>query len=410
MEKNVVRHLCNLTIVLGTFVGLPVLAHANVHTFTDDELLDRLSEPEARTLLEGRFSAYSDADKQRIMREHFESAAARPAVTPEEPSAAELLERLNGADSIGGWIKPLVALEKQYRDADEQGKRAIQAEYLAAWDRVPLPDATEQSEGFDHLKLYFVYANNAKKYFQNEAELLAALKSRLLRPELADGELRFLEALSQGGAPGVLGPLSAKYVDEVLTGLETRRRTPEFMQALPDIIEFSYLILGQCDRDGLAVIKRQGKARHGEGISALRYIDVPEAEAMLWEVYESFPPTSRSMRVKVLAALMEKQKRVPEEGRLQRIRAEMVQYLAMPKDKFYLSELRSAAQVAGASRDPYYLPYLEKFKTAIESADLTPAVEYHDYPEGFQHNVDGLNQALVEAKESLVKAKAKAQR
>jgi hypothetical protein len=48
----------------------------------------------------------------------------------------------------------------------------------------------------------------------------------------------------------------------------------------------------------------------------------------------------------------------------------MVRYLVVPRGKFHLSELSSAASVAGGTRDPYYLPYLEKFKTAIESAAL----------------------------------------
>ncbi len=378
---------------------------ADLEKLTDQELLERLSEPEARALLEQRFSTYLETDKRRIMREHFEAAAARGSATREEPSAAELIERLNTATGPEGWIKALAELELRYNAADGSEQRAIQTEYLAGWDRVPLPPAEpEYNEQFGWLNLYFIYANNARKYFQNEEELLAALKLRLLRPEVSKGELRFLEALSQPGVVGVLGPLSAKYVETAASVRKTQERTPEFIESLSDSIDYSYAILGQCGQDGLEVIKRLGTARHDGGINALRYIDVPEAEAMLWEAYDSFTPTGRNMRVKVLGALMEKQRRSPNDERLERIRSEMVQYLVVPKGEFYLSELSSAASVAEESRDAYYLPYLEKLKTAIESADLSKAVENSDYPEGFQQNIVGLRTALADAEEMLTKA------
>lgn len=382
-----------------------VWAQADLETLTDQELLERLSEPGARELLERRFSTYSEADQRRIMREHFEAAAARGPATREEPSAAELIERLNTATGPEGWIKALAELELRYNAADAPEKRAIQTEYLAGWDLIPPPPAVpEHNDQFGGLNLYFIYANNAKKYFQIEEELLAALKSRLLRPEIPQGALHFLEALSQPGVAGVLGPLSAKYVDTVLTELETQARTPEFMEALPDIVQFSYSILGQCDRYGLDVIRKQGATDSEKGINALRYIDIPEAETMLWDAYESFPPTARNMRAKILGALMEKQKRAPNHERLERIRSEMVQYLKIPVGKFYLSELAYAAGVAGETRDPYYLPYLEEFKSAIASADLSAAVENSDYPEGFQSNLDALRAALTDAELRLIKA------
>lgn len=385
-------------------------AQADLESLTDQELLERLSEPGARELLERRFSTYSEADQRRIMREHFEAAAARGPATREEPSAAELIEMLNTATSQEGWVKSLAELELRYNAANGSEKQAIQMDFLAGWDRLPLPPVEpEYNDQFGWLNLYFIYANNARKYFQDEEELLAALKLRLLRPEIPKGELRFLEALSQPGIPGVLGPLSAEYVESTSAARKTHARTHEFMETLSESIDYSYAILGQCGQSGLEVIKRLGTARHDEGINALRYIDVPEAETMLWESYESFPSTARSMRVKVLGALMEKQKRAPNDERLERIRAEMVQYLTIPEDKFYLSELSKVAHVVGGTHDPYYLPYLDRFKAAIESANLASAMENTDYPEGFQQNLDGLHEALADAEKALGKAEAKAQ-
>lgn len=284
-----------------------------------------------------------------------------------EPTVEELLAKINQADDILKRMKPFTALHERYEVADASEKGEIREAFLAAWDQVPYPTTYEDDEN-DNMSRYRDYAYQASLYFPTEEELIPILKERCLNIEAADRQSLFIGELVRTKVQ--LGAVSAVLMEQLYNEMKVERANRFATDREYATLAELHQVLGRCGKPGFETLLRMGTAEREYGVLALQINNTPEAEALLWKMYEETSADHDRTRLHLLRAIGSKGGTVEERAaRCARVRPELERYLQMPEGKIDLWAVQDAVSLAKDSKDPYYLPYVMTLETSLFRAD-----------------------------------------
>lgn len=381
----------------------------------DDVDLSRLSDVElyfhgdpasSWRLLEERRRSYTEeelAASQRAIREE----SARRAEARENRPARELLEDMKtaapGDDAARGLA--IYGFGKAFSRADSSEKAATRAQFVADWEAVSYPSIAERDKASIHERnLFRMYLTEAASLCDSEDELLAMLGSRCLNREIEGGMLLYLEGLAGHDTPA--GPKVAARVEALFAECHTWDFTELGYSDRADAMPYLYGALAACGRNGLEVLLRLGKESTGPGISMLSYMDYPETEEILWDLYQE---KNGYLRLTILSALIEKQSRRPIEERRQLLREEIVDYLSIPDGEISLVHINRVVQIAASTEDPWFLPHVAALEDVVKNIDVARIAEYREFPETLAGSQMALQRVFENAKKSFLRAEQEQQ-
>ncbi|MCF6287005.1 MAG: hypothetical protein L3K26_17740 [Candidatus Hydrogenedentes bacterium] len=284
------------------------------------------------------------------------------------PTVEGLLETVNATTKITRRLDAFSALYERYMAADTPEKDAIRKAFLDSWASVTYSPrrADEREDAYLDRRRFRGYAHELGYYVQTEAELISILKARYLDSGMARGEQEFLNALAYAKVP--LGSLAAAEVERLYADMIESLRPSGGIGNCETITMSSQIhqVLGRSGRPGLEALLRMGTESREEGIWALGSNTTPEAEAMLWDMYETTPANHDRRRIELLRALSGKRGTASDqEARRARIRAALVPYLQLPAGEVNLWNMERAVALAKDTRDPYYLPHVTELEVAL---------------------------------------------
>lgn len=393
------------TLLLATILVMAAWAFAQVSNpdltqLGDVDLFLHEQQDVARTILDHRMESYTPAEKARFRKEVMEEIQRRRA--SRQPLDIDvILDRIRDDPSGTRSADAIMALRERFALASDAEKSIIRQRFLEDWDSVPYPPIDdERPDARTERRLFEVYLDESPHLFDDEQAFIEMLKYRCLNRGIVGEVELFLRGLQAQGENA--GPLSASEVERCF-GDYAQWSHQEFGYGdRGEMLPYMYTILANSGRPGLDVLVRLKKTETENGLRALGGIDDPEAEKLLWEIYAGAEEKSITYRVKVLLALQMKQKRAPTDQRRDRIRKELVRYLEIPEEPFYLADIRYAVQVAGLTGDRWFLPHLEALEPKLRGLRLDQAKEINGDPGNATQLQDSTLKSIQKAHETLM--------
>lgn len=308
-----------------------------------------------------------------IEREYFKQR-----MTPRERdlTAEEHLAIVNTSANIERRMKALDDFKTLYDTADDSEKVRFRDAYLDAWAEVPFVPYSEGEDSTvsENRSRFWFYAREFGNYVQSEEEFLSILEERCLGEWGEVGRSEFLTALL--GAKIPLGSLTAVRMEKLYNDMNAERTSPMVDDGEYLMIGQIHRVLGRCGEPGLEVVQRLGTASQEYGIWSLGLNSAPEAERLLWEMYEETPENSDRTRLNILRELSGRRSATPQEQgvRQARIRQELTPYLRLPEGQVNLWNVNRAVALAKDTGDPFYLPHISAMREALSQLPLDEIV------------------------------------
>ncbi|MCF6287004.1 MAG: hypothetical protein L3K26_17735, partial [Candidatus Hydrogenedentes bacterium] len=258
------------------------------------------------------------------------------------------------------------ALKAIYDESETAQKAQISTAYLSAWQQVTegIARDIEGSTASNDRSSFWFYARDAGHFIRTEEELVPVLKEKCLDSGIARGQYEFLNALSF--APIPLGQLAATEAEQLYCDMLAEQSGGFARCGDGTTTRQIHRILGRSGRPGLEAMLRIGTESREEGIYALGINDTPEAEAILWNMYENCPENHARSRIQILRALSGRRGETQvQEARRARIRAALSPYLQLPAGEVNLWNMEHAVALAKDTRDPYYFPHVTELEAAL---------------------------------------------
>jgi len=356
--------------VFSSLIVLTAAADSDFTGLTDIEVLMHEDSAAGIAEFQRRAKDYSKDEIRAIEQEYFKRLT-----TPSlqvELTVPQILAKINATEDSNKHSSLFKALGDRYKAAGSVEKEHIRAAFLTAWEEIPYPTSYDVNHIPSMLR-FRAYAHEAGVYFPTEAELIPLLETRCLHSEAYDSYDLYADVLL--GAKVSLGPIAAESAEQVyLDAAENAQNT--FGNCNLYVLESRLLrVMGRSGKPGFDALLRIGKEDSELGYGALGMNVTPEAELLLWDLYESKNHNQYQTRLKILRALVGKRGSAMEQSTRQaRIRGELVSYLALPVGSVNVRTLQSAVALVTDTKDPYYLPHVENLERTFFS--LSPE-EYH---------------------------------
>lgn len=361
MRHWAIRMAFTSTLVLGCFFAFGESGMPDFSSMSDVDLLLHLyEEPEAAMEeYKRRAKDYTPQQVREIEAEFFRQI--RMPKESVEPTIEELLTEVNQTADVVKRMKRFDELHERYSAADEVAKSDIREAFLVAWAEVPYTEAPDEKNDQGR---YRDYATRAHHYFQTEAELVPVLAERCLSIPGHAGQNLFVNALPLHSME--FGALTVHHVERIYSERYGNRKGMVFCGMEYNEIEKYHRILGLCGSPGLEAILRLGTERAPYGFEALGASSAPEAESILWSVYDQHARSSVSLRLEVLRQINRNQSSPKSQAeRRDRIRPEILRYLQLPDSVANLWDVQAAVELAKDTKDTYYLPHVESLERAF---------------------------------------------
>lgn len=205
-----------------------------------------------------------------------------------------------------------------------------------------------------------------------------------------------------------LGPLTAARAEAVYNA-EFQPGTLSSMDGESYYVLRSILlsVMGKCGESGIAALRRLEVLSTPEGFSALKTMELVDAEPLLWEMVED-PDTQPLTKLEAMYMIQFKAYNAHDSARSLRFREPLSALLTMPRsnESYQLEILERAVDLAMRLKDTYYHPRLTTLEASIDwkaLAELERNAQGGLDPDKFplQYSVGSLKSTIESAKAHL---------
>jgi hypothetical protein len=403
-QQNILTRSALLLLIPLVFVSFVFVSavdrDADLSTLSDVELFLHEDKKAARAVLDERARNFSP-EEMRAFQEALGAEIKRRARNPVPPTALDLLARMKDPSRAVPGQVPIVEFRKVFAASSDTEKATIRAQFMADWEDVTYPPSGDRRPGFrEERSLFDMYLREAARLYTDEAAVLSMLDDRCLNRGI-EGEIAlFLKGLQSHEYEA--GALTAARIEHCFEGWPTWGISEIGYRERGDMLPYLYHILANCGRDGLDVLVRLGKTSTDLGVDALGSIDVPEAETMLWEMYENTPANHDRRRIKLLRALSVKRgEPTVRQTRRARIREELVPYLQLPAGELNLWDIQRAVALAKDTRDPYYHSHLVALEASVRQLGENQKIVGGNNNVSLEERMETLHTSIDDAKAKL---------
>lgn len=315
-----------------------------------------------------------------------------------------LLERMSTSIDTQQRQYASMALLRKYEKADDAERLAIRLAFVTAWQALPAPQVGERPG--DAHTLFFTFLHRLDNFFSDEAEVLPVLEERCVDSGLDEGLFQMFNTLLRGQF--ALGPLTAARAEAVYNA-EFQPGTLSSMDGESYYVLRSILlsVMGKCGESGIAALRRLEVLSTPEGFSALKTMELVDAEPLLWEMVED-PDTQPLTKLEAMYMIQFKAYNAHDSARSLRFREPLSALLTMPRsnESYQLEILERAVDLAMRLKDTYYHPRLTTLEASIDwkaLAELERNAQGGLDPDKFplQYSVGSLKSTIESAKAHL---------
>lgn len=395
--------------VVGVFIACVLFAvgamaqDGSLETLTEDALIDQFHREAYRAEFFRRLPGYTQEERVAAL-EKFADVSGRRRF-PEEYTEDELFEHVRRfGDSLPAF-QALDELELRYKELSPENHNALFARLRAEYRAHPYPiDSLETVSDPVHVARREVYYG------------LDAAAKRLL-PEQKALEL-FREVYLESGQKGAVTRFLSSIKGTPFTGAATRAVLEELavkvgnydQSTINEMGEHESLlgILGnrirQCSDNSFEAVAARDWQENSADIYAMGRFEEPEAREMLLAYYDTMPDDYRycDNRLQALSALITRWDRERDLAFRQLLRRELIELLNLDhnRDPFMIGMV---ADVIGKTRDPYFIPVLEKRRAdldlpLIRRLSTLPEDQLEDTIKGALDRLGAAIEALEEAR------------
>lgn len=346
---------------------------------SDTELFLHDDQEASHEILDRRVRSYSPKEMQEF-KDALEAEIKLRSENRTQQTANELLEQLKYPLQENKGVDPAHAFYEAFENAPASEKILLRTQLLSDWETIRYPELTENhTDAENERALFQKYLQLAPRLYDDEIEVVNMLESRCLDRDIEGGQLLFIQGLQAQGKAA--GPATAGRVERIFHALSTWGVAEIGNLEHNDILPYLYNILANCGQEGIDVLVRLDLTNTDNGIQALAAIDLPEAETLLWGLYQDSDDKLGSYKLKILSAIQAKQARDPSVERHNRIRQELVRYLVIPEGEVSLATTDAAIQLAGRTGDQWFIQHINALETRLKILSIRQTFEYANNPD-----------------------------
>lgn len=384
----------------------PALGQADLKSLDDDAIIEQIHRSEYKEEFDRRMDKASPEERTELARKRTKQPRQRE--FPTAYTDDELVEQATRREDIAASTEALDELRVRFTKADGQKVAVMEGKLRAAFAKLGYPEATNESlqDPAYHLDLDALRGlSKAVAACLPEERALDVLWDVYIEPRPKGGIARFISFLS--GEP-FTGQATVDRLAALRHILKTEYTT---LEAYADAGESEWIgtaltaLLAQCGQPGFEALKAMDWDNPA-GIQTMGYVGTDESRQLLFDLYEKAEPEHVSQRLKIIAALASNLRNTPGTALRDFVRTELSEIL-LADNYARLPELDSAVQVAGDTRDPFFIEPLQKVRRELTPSKIpVPANEFTR--EANEMNFRSLQADLDKSIKTLQKIAAKA--
>lgn len=384
----------------------PAFGQGDLKSLDDDAIIEQIHRSEYTEEFDRRMDKASPQERTELARKRTKQPRQRE--FPTAYTDDELVEQATRMEDGNAHSKALEELRVRYAEADAQKIAVMEGKLRAAF--AGLGDRKSVEEHLNDP----VYHKISEGQFGLSSVVAACLPEEraldvlwdvYIEPRPKGGIARFISFLS--GEP-FTGQATVDRLAALRHILKTEYTTLEAYAAAGEsewIGNSMTLLLAQCGQPGFEALKAMDWDNPA-GIQTMGYVGTNESRQLLFDLYKKAEPEHVSQRLKIIAALASNLRNTPGTALRDFVRTELSEIL-LADNYARLPELDSAVQVAGDTRDPFFIEPLQKVRRELTPSKIpVPANEFTR--EANEMNFRSLQADLDKSIKTLQKIAAKA--